>query len=99
MGLTWSYHISDKISIGLTGNYTTANQNKGAGIDMQVLSADSSVAMYHYNRDFSYKQTGLVFKAGLAANLSSWQLGLTMTSPMLHLSGKGNYTYEEFFSS
>jgi hypothetical protein len=100
IGLTWSHPISKKISVGITTNYSTNNQSRGGTVALQALSQDNKdVVIYRYNRSFSYQQSSLLWKAGLAADLGTWQLGLTVTTPMLKLSGSGSYTYEEFFSS
>lgn len=99
IGLTWSYAVSPKVSVGATMNYSNNNQTRGSTIDMQAMSVqDSSVSIYRYNRAYSYKQSSLVWKAGLAVDLGKWQLGLTVTTPMVKLSGSGSYTYEEFYS-
>ena len=97
IGLTWSHAITPKISVGVTTNYTSNSQSKGAKIDLQALSANNETAMYRYNRTYDYKQSGLLWKAGLAATAGPWQLGLTITTPMINLSGSGNYNYEEFY--
>ena len=99
VGLTWSYAPSPKLSVGVTTNFSTNNEQRGSTIDLQALSQANNVAIYRYNREFSYKQNGLLWKVGLASELGKWQLGLTATTPLVELSGKGSYRYEEFFSS
>lgn len=99
IGLTWSYALSPKISVGVTTNFSTNSQSKGSGINLHALSEASEVGIYYYKRNYSYKETGLLWKAGLAAELGIWQLGLTVTTPMIKLSNTGNYSYEEFFST
>lgn len=98
VGLTWSYAVTPKFSVGVTTNFSTSSQDKSNTIDMQALSQANEVAIYRYNRNYSYKQNGLLWKIGLASDLGKWQLGLTITTPTLHLSGKGSYNYEEFYS-
>ncbi len=99
IGLTWSYAVSPKISVGVTTNYTTNNQSKGININLQALSASNEVALYRFDRSFTFNKSGLLWKAGLAAQAGKWQLGLTVTTPMVNMSGNGSYRYEEFFSS
>ncbi len=98
-GVTWSYPISPKYSVGVTTNFSTNTQSIGSNINLQALSQSDQVAMYKYNRSFSYTQYSLLWKAGLAASLGKWELGLTVTTPSLKLSGKGSYTFEHFFST
>jgi hypothetical protein len=99
IGLTWSYAVSPKFSVGVTTNYSNSSQSKGALIAMQALTQNNEVATYRYNRSYSYTQSSLLWKIGAAADLGMWQLGLTVTTPQIRLGGSGSYTYEEFFSS
>lgn len=102
IGLTWSHAISERISLGLTSNLVNNSQTKGSNIDLRALSfspTDTMVATYHYDRMYDYKEMGLLWKFGLAANFNKWLLGLTIKTPMVRLSGSGNYDYEEYFSS
>lgn len=98
-GLTWSYPVNPKLSVGVTTNFSTNNQSKGSNINLQALSQSNEVAIYRFNRSFSFNQYSFLWKAGAAANLGKWQLGVTVTTPSLNLSGKGSYSYEEFFST
>ncbi len=101
IGLTWSHALSKKVSVGVTTNLVNNNQTKGAGIDLRALSfanADTTVATYHYSRDYNYSELGLLWKAGLAASFDKWLLGLTIKTPMVRLSGSGNYNFEEYYS-
>ena len=99
IGLTWSYAINPKLSIGVTTNFSANNQDKGTGINLHALSQNNEVALYQYNRNFTFKQNGLLWKAGVASELGKWQLGLTVTTPLVGLSGTGTYNYEEFLST
>lgn len=101
IGLTWSYPLSSKISVGVTTNLVNNNQTKGAGIDLRALSlapADTLVATYSYSRNYNYQEMGLLWKAGLSATFDKWLLGLTIKTPMARLSGSGTYNYEEYFA-
>ena len=99
IGLTWSYAPIPKLSVGVTTNFSANNEARGSSINLQALSQNNGVALYRYDREISYKQNGLLWKVGLASTLGKWQLGLTATTPIVELSGKGTYRYEEFFSA
>jgi hypothetical protein len=99
IGVTWSYSLSKKVSIGLTTNYTINNQSKGGSNNLQVLSQANEVGIYRFNRSFTLNQTGLIWKAGFAGILGKWRTGVTVTTPVLQLASKGAYRYEEFYSS
>ncbi len=99
MGLTWSHPISKKISIGVTTNFVTNTQTKGSSIELRALTQADSVGIYQYRRGFDYKETGLLWKIGAAGSFGLWDLGLTVKTPMLRLSGDGSYNYLEFFAT
>ncbi len=99
MGLTWSYPISKKLSVGVTTNFSSNNQSKGANIELRALSTTDSVAMYQYRRAYTYSETGLLWKIGLAGTFGKWNLGLTIKTPMIRLGGSGTYNYQLFYSS
>ncbi len=99
MGLSWSHPLSEKVSIGVTTSFSTSSRDKTGKTDMQALSQANQVAVYRFDRSFTFKSSGLVWKAGLAWHTGPWQTGLTITTPYLSLSGSGTYRYEEFFSS
>lgn len=98
IGLTWSHAFSPKISVGVTTNYVNNTQTKGATIELQALSTSDSVALYKYSRNYTYNESGLLWKIGLAGNFGKWNLGLTIKTPMVNLGGSGSYNYQEFLS-
>lgn len=91
--------LEKKMSIGVTTNFVNNSQTRGATIDLRALSASDSVATYHYSRNYDYKETGLLWKIGLAGHFGAWDLGMTIKTPMLRFNGNGSYNYEEFYSS
>ena len=96
--LGWSFPISGKFSVGLTTSLAVLNQDKGNQVELQALSESGQVAIYRFNRAFNFDNYGLLWKAGLASTAGRAHWGLTVTTPVIQLSGKGNYRYEEFFS-
>ena len=46
IGLTWSYAITPKLSMGLTTNFSTNNQEKGSTTNLQALSQNNEVGVY-----------------------------------------------------
>jgi hypothetical protein len=96
--LSWSYAVSPKFSVGITTNYSINKQNKDNIIGLQALSQSNEVALYRYNRSYTYSQNGFLWKIGAAANVKNWLLGLTVTTPLLSVGGTGSYKFEEFYS-
>jgi hypothetical protein len=56
----------------------------------------SAIVLYD---DFSYWNARLLFKIGAIVELSSWKIGLTLTTPSLNLFGTGSYGFNEFIIS
>lgn len=101
IGITWSHPLSKKVSIGVTTNFVSNSQTKGSNIDLRALSfafSDTLVAAYHYSRNYNYTETGFLWKIGLATQFGNWMLGLTIKTPMVRLTGTGDYAYEEYYS-
>ena len=99
LGLMWSHPLSKKISVGITTNYVTNSQTKGSNIELSALSATNEVAIYQYRRSFNFAESGLLWKAGAAGTFGKWDLGLTVKTPMIRISGTGAYNYQEFYSA
>jgi hypothetical protein len=99
VGLSWAHPLSEKLSVGITTNFSTSTRSKNGKTDMQALSQSNEVAVYRFDRSFTFKSSGFVWKAGLAWHTGNWQTGLTITTPYVGISGSGTYQYEEFFSS
>jgi len=97
-GISWAYPISPKFSVGVTTNYSINKQTKGNTIGLQALSQSNEVALYRYNRSYTYSQTGFLWKIGASADLKNWLLGLTITTPLVSIGGSGSYKFEQFYS-
>ena len=96
--ISWAYPVSSKFSVGVTTNYSINKQTKGNTIGLEALSQSNEVAVYRYIRNYNYSQTGLLWKIGASATLKNWLLGLTITTPLVGLGGKGAYRFEEYYS-
>jgi hypothetical protein len=97
-GVSWSYPLSERVSIGFTGFY--ADRSKKNSIDLRItaLSQGGQVAQLLRNRAIGYSANGLLGKFGLAADLFPVTLGVTVTTPKWNFGGKGHLVYEEIFN-
>ena len=99
MCLTWSYSLKENFSIGVTNVYAATNFSKSIEMQLQLLYDNkTSVAQLVRNRLVDVKHDGLLWKIGLAWELPVADIGLTLTTPKIHLRGKGNIIYEDFLS-
>jgi hypothetical protein len=96
--LSWSWPVKEWLSVGLNTTGTLYDQKKGNQIDLQAYTESDQTAIYNFNRNFSFTNYGLLWKAGVAAEFPGWRAGLTVTTPTIVVAGKGKYRYGEFFS-
>jgi hypothetical protein len=96
--LSWSWPVKQWLSVGMNMTGSLYDQKKGEQIDLQALTERGQTAIYNFDRNFSFTNYGLLWKAGVAAEFPRWRAGLTVTTPTLVVTGKGKYRYEEFFS-
>ncbi len=97
-GLSWSYGLTDKLSIGATGFLSMNNQDLLSHIRLRALSSISEVGIYDFKRAVSYNANSLLLKVALAYELERFNLGLTVTTPMLNVMNDGEYDYQFYFS-
>ncbi|TRX70752.1 hypothetical protein [Carboxylicivirga sp. M1479] len=96
MGVTWSKVLGEKASVGISGFFSTRNQSSNLETRLQAFTQDEILEMYHAKNSYSFKQYGLVFKAGFAYEWEKVRIGTTMTSPTIPIAGDGDFYYEQF---
>jgi hypothetical protein len=90
MGLSWSYPLSKKVGVGVTQYFALRDQHPRLELAAEALTAAGDVASVNLIRDFDYRDLRLLWKAGLAFNLSPLTFGITATTPGVHLYGNGS---------
>jgi len=99
MVLNWAYPIKENFSIGVSNIYAATNSSKTIDMQLQLLyNNGTNVAQLFRNRQVDISHDGLLWKIGLAWELPAADLGLTLTTPKVHIRGKGNYIYEDYLS-
>jgi len=96
IGLTWSPPLGKKISLGLSGFYAHVNKSASLDLDMKALDENNQVASFSLEKRYGYETDGLIWKAGMAWDLSPLHIGLTITTPKVQLRGKGSTLNEAF---
>jgi hypothetical protein len=94
LGLTWSYPLSDRFSIGLSSYLSVREQSADIRMQLQALSEPGDVEVYINNRNYSFSHYGLLAKLGLAWEYERLKLGVTLTSPTISVMGDGSFHYE-----
>jgi len=99
MGLSWSYPINEKLSVGATGFYS--NLERGASIRLQLQAYSDSLnqtGVYIRKRAYSYKSQSILGKFGVSYKGEKLTLGLTITTPKWEGIGSAGTSYETFLS-
>ena len=87
-GLTWARKLGDRVGIGVTGYVAVRNHRSRLLVLTQAMeNGRAGVAIDRY--DFDYYHWGALAKIGLGADLGSWLLGVTVTTPNLKILGQG----------
>jgi len=94
-GLTWSFKINDHWSVGLTTFGTQTNNNASLDLQLHGLTEADDVHVANFNRELGMNVYGILWKAGIAGTWEKINLGLTITTPRIDISGKGNSVYED----
>jgi len=90
VGLSWGHRLGRSMSVGITQYVSIRSQALRTQLLAEALSDSGDVATLIDIQDFSYKNYGLVWKAGWGIDLDPVTLGLTVTTPTAKLSGSGN---------
>ena len=89
-GFTWSRPLSKVVGMGVTTYFALRSQQKGVDLSAHALTDSAGVAGLTYKTDFSYFNVRLLWKVGVAVDLSPFSLGFTLTTPSINLFGSGS---------
>jgi hypothetical protein len=91
-GITWSTPLGEKVGFGVTSVVALRMQRKRNEFTFKALEASGGLAILDRTIDYDYYNVRLLWKVGLAFDLSPVLLGVSVTTPSLNLFGSG-YTY------
>jgi hypothetical protein len=92
-GLTWSTPF-DRYGVGISLFVANRSQRLRYGTSLTAAVEDAGVATLNSNRSYDYYDWRLLSKIGLSTSFDRWNVGLTITTPSLHLFGSGDIAYE-----
>lgn len=98
LGLTWAYAPHPKVSVGVTNFISASNSKALLDVDLNALASDGHVVTLSRKRQYEFKQYGLLWKVGLAADFSPITAGITVTTPKLDLAGNGFFLSQRVLS-
>jgi hypothetical protein len=96
IGLTWSPPVSKKVSVGLSTFLSTLKKSSSISLDMSALNDQNQVGLYIVNRSYNYELYSLLWKLGLAVDLSKIRLGLTVTTPRIRMHNDASTLFENY---
>ena len=88
-GLTWSRRLSKRLGLGVTGYGAYRSQRLRTEVTLANSHADGSVDNASAINDLSFQDARLFAKFGLAYENGPLTLGVNLTTPSLHVAGKG----------
>ena len=97
-GLTWSFPINDKFSVGLTNYLVMRDQQTDFRVILQAFTQNQESVLLNRVNEFRYQHIGLLWKFGLAYNLEQLSIGLNLTTPRVKLRGNGRRLYDSVLS-
>jgi len=89
-GFTWSRPLSGNIGLGVTTYFALRSQVKGTSVLASALTDSAGVAGLTYFTSYDYYNIRLLWKAGIAVDLSPLSVGFTLTTPGVNLFGSGS---------
>ena len=90
VGLTLARTTSPHFAFGVTQFGVVRSQHARFTVSAQALDTNGLAAFAVRSRDFDYTSWGLLWKAGIGIRYQPWSLGLTVTTPTVHVLGSGS---------
>lgn len=94
-GVSWAYRPRESWAFGISNIVAYRSQTSSRRSVANLLDASNSVATGLVLRDFSYSTWRILAKLGAAYAAGPLQVGVTVTTPSLHVTGGGSILYVE----
>jgi hypothetical protein len=92
-GLSWAHKAGENFGVGVTTYVAYRGQRTRKEVTGQGAVSPSQGGAGLLIEDFDYSDYRLLWKAGIATQRESWDLGLTVTTQSVHLLGSGSASY------
>ncbi len=94
-GLTWSSPFLDDYGFGISLFVANRSQRLRYQTNLTATGETEGVATVSGLRRYDYYDWRVLTKIGLSTSFQRWNVGLTVTTPSLHLFGSGDIAYED----
>jgi hypothetical protein len=95
VGFSWAFQLSPRLSLGVSTFGTYVGRKRRVEVDHRALTSAGDVTTLSRLREYRFRSYGLLWKAGLAADLAPLRLGLSVTTPEITAFGSGSIRYED----
>jgi len=95
VGISWAHEVSPRVSVGLSTFGTYLGRKKRIGLGLRTWASTDEVSLLVRSREYRFSSFGLLWKAGIAADLAPFSLGLSLTTPQITAFGSGSIRYED----
>jgi hypothetical protein len=94
-GLTFARRIKSRLAYGLTLFGVYRGQGRDLTIDTKELDDQQQINAVTIRDKFRYWSTRILLKGGIAWLSNPWRLGVTITTPGVHVYGQGEILYAQ----
>jgi len=95
IGLSWAHLLGERVGIGATTYIAARGQFGRRQSFVQTVDSVGAGLSLRTNREFSYWNVRVLWKAGVALNLRPFSMGLTVTTPGISVLGNGRVLTNE----
>jgi hypothetical protein len=94
VGISWAREFRPGLSLGISTFGTYLSRTRRFGVDFRAVTEEDEAAAFLRFREYRFGAYGLLMKAGFAADLPPFRLGLSLTTPEITPFGGGSIRYE-----
>lgn len=94
VGLTWAHDLSPRLSLGISTFGTYLGRKRRVDLNARAVTETGDASTSSRLREYRFRSYGFLWKAGLAAELPPFRLGLSITTPGITALGTGSIRYE-----
>ena len=94
-GLSWAWPLSDRFGIGVTWFGALRSQRAREQTLALAVNESDRAGIVMQGLQFDFTDLRFLWKLGFGANLDEWQLGVSLTTPGVHIAGSGTITVDE----
>jgi hypothetical protein len=96
-GLTWAIPVTENIGLGVSPYVSVRSHRMRTQVSAQLLDDQDEASILLLGQSFDYNNWRLLAKLGAAADFDPLSIGITFTTPSLHILGDGDVGIDRSF--